>query len=311
MSEHTSTFFPGWEVGQSPPAVAASKPSPYANAKNGSPADSNASGPSPAIATSRRSRRRNTPDESGFSQGVLPVSRPVSPGSAEARQMTVSSGRKLSQCVRSSSPLGSFLRTLLASTAWASTESFLTWKGSATKSRRSVFQLAPSIARNSATGFGLWATPRNNTGPSPPESLRASLDGQLKAALWPAAASRDTKNPQASQVTLDKNARPLNEVLYAALWPTAQAHDKHAPTKPEIRKALKARTGAGMSNLNEHLQAELGTITSGSSSTAPFTEYQVVFTSWLMGLDLEYLKSFVPELSAPLATQSIGRSPPK
>jgi len=255
--------------------------------------------------------------EYGCLQRVLPVNPRVSPASEEATKMLVGSGLKLSKCVKSSTPLGSVLKTLLASTAWASTESFLTWRGSATKSRHSVFQLAPSIARNSGTGFGLWVIPVKSDSHGHCQQLGVNgatgttLPFQIKTALWPTAQSRDFKNPQTSQSTADKNARPLNEVLYAALWPAAQSHDKKAPTKPETRKALKERTGAGMSNLNEHLQAVLGETTSGSSSAAPFIEYQVVFTSWLMGLDLAYLRNFVPELSAPSETQFAGKSPRK
>lgn len=42
---------------------------------------------------------------------------------------------------------------------------------------------------------------------------------------WPPTSARDWKNGQASQKTLDRNARPLNEIALLAGWPTPQTHD--------------------------------------------------------------------------------------
>ena len=75
----------------------------------------------------------------------------LSPGSAEARRMTVTSGRKCCALSRSSGPLGSLVRTLLVSSAWRSTRCLLTWKVSATPARRLLYRLAPLTPRTGDT----------------------------------------------------------------------------------------------------------------------------------------------------------------
>ena len=87
-----------------------------------------------------------------------PASPFLSPGSVEARRMTVTSGLKCCALSKSSDPLGSLVRTLLASSAWRSTRCFLTWKVSATPARRLLFRLVPSTPRTGETGARLWPT---------------------------------------------------------------------------------------------------------------------------------------------------------
>lgn len=81
-----------------------------------------------------------------------------SPGSERARAMTVSSGLRCSKLSRLSGPLGYLERMCLASSRWASTVCFLTWKDSATPSGRLLFRLVRWTHRIDGTGFGLWPT---------------------------------------------------------------------------------------------------------------------------------------------------------
>ena len=81
------------------------------------------------------------------------------PGSAEARMMTVTSGRKCSESYGKSGPLGSLVRTCLESSIWHSTRCYLTWKKQDTKSSRSLFRLAVSMPRTSANDAVFWPTP--------------------------------------------------------------------------------------------------------------------------------------------------------
>jgi len=90
-----------------------------------------------------------------------PASPSVQPGNEEARKMTVTSGQKLKGSWLPSGPLGVCLRTLLDTSAWASTKCFLTWKAKDTPRGRQLFQLAPSMPRTDETGSGLWPTPRS------------------------------------------------------------------------------------------------------------------------------------------------------
>lgn len=83
----------------------------------------------------------------------------VLPGSEEARRMTVTSGLRCLELYRSSGPLGSLVRMLLASSTWRSTRCYLTWKPSATPARHLLFRLVPSTPRTGATDARSWPTP--------------------------------------------------------------------------------------------------------------------------------------------------------
>lgn len=127
-----------------------------------------------------------------------PASLFLSPGSEEARRTTVTSGLKCCALSRSSSPLGSLVRTLLASSAWHSTRCLLTWKVSATPARRLLFRLVPSTPRTGGTDVRLWPT----------ETAADSYTGRLK--------STQQKPWSMYSVTLGDAVR---------MWPTPSASD--------------------------------------------------------------------------------------
>ena len=83
----------------------------------------------------------------------------LSPGSAEARKMTVTSGLKCSELYTSCGQLGSLVRMCLASSIWHSTRCFLTWKQKATPANRSLFRLAVSMPRTEESAAPFWPTP--------------------------------------------------------------------------------------------------------------------------------------------------------
>lgn len=97
------------------------------------------------------------------------VNRSVTPGSAEARRMTVISGQKCLELFEKLNPGGFLLRTLLESSIWQSNNCLLTWKMKAigttltekgkNESPHLLFQLRVSMPRISGKGSGLWATP--------------------------------------------------------------------------------------------------------------------------------------------------------
>ena len=86
---------------------------------------------------------------------AIPASHFLQPGSAEARKMTVTSGQKCIGSWLPSGPVGCLLKTLLATSAWASTKCYLTWKAKATPAGRLLFQLAPSMPNIEGIGSGL------------------------------------------------------------------------------------------------------------------------------------------------------------
>lgn len=88
-----------------------------------------------------------------------PASRSPSPGSDEAREMTVTSGLRCCELLRSSGPAGCLVKMLLASSIWRSTRCFLTWKPSVTPGGRSLFLLRPSTPRTGGTDAPSWPTP--------------------------------------------------------------------------------------------------------------------------------------------------------
>jgi len=97
--------------------------------------------------------------ESISSQGDFLANLSATPGSAEAREMTVRSGRKCSALSRRQDPLGCLERMLLESSEWNSTLCYLTWKESATPAGRLLFQLVPWTQSTDETESGLWRTP--------------------------------------------------------------------------------------------------------------------------------------------------------
>lgn len=88
------------------------------------------------------------------------ASRSPSPGSDEARRMTVGSGRKWLGLFQKSDPVSCWLKMLLGSSRWDSTIVSLTWKASVTKRGRLYFRLRVSAPGTGATGSGyLLPTP--------------------------------------------------------------------------------------------------------------------------------------------------------
>lgn len=97
------------------------------------------------------------------SRQATPASHSHSPGSEWARKMTGIYGRKFADYWLSSGPPDSWVRTLLATSVWASMTCYLTWKRSATPQGRLLFRLVPSTPRTDGTGSGLWGTPQERS----------------------------------------------------------------------------------------------------------------------------------------------------
>lgn len=134
-------------------------------------------------------------------QADFPASRLVLPGSEEARKMTVTSGQKCCELYKRSDPLGLLVRMLLGSSIWHSTRCFLTWKASATPSRRLLFRLAPSMHRI----------------------------GETAVRLLPTVTAQDFKHrgPNSKQQGLPEHVR---------MWPTPKAACSHGPSNAPNRQ---------------------------------------------------------------------------
>lgn len=153
------------------------------------------------------------------------ASRSVAPGSAEARMMTVTSGRRCSELSRKSGPLGLLEKMLLESSAWHSTRCFLTWKAKATKQGRLLFRLAPSTPRTGGTDAPLWLTPKatDYKGSGPAGSKSAEHDrakGNLKGVvMYATPQARDYRTGQAKRWGNPARSRNLNDQA-AAMYQT-------------------------------------------------------------------------------------------
>ena len=165
----------------------------------------------------------------------------VSPGSEEARQMTVRSGLKCCELLTAQSPVGSLVKTLLESSRWNSTISFLTWKPSATPRGRLLFRLVPSMPDTEETGCGLWHTPTTcdtspsyekrypggKTRPSPIPNLAAEVNEgvpysvrcrQDKVKMWPTQTSHLAKETNAPSEA-NRNEPTISSIVGGSLNP--------------------------------------------------------------------------------------------
>lgn len=142
--------------------------------------------------------KNSTPPASqlGLFAGDSPANRSASPGSEEARKMTVRSGRKCIELYKSAGPLGSLVKMLLASSHWGSNKAFLTWRQQAIKPNHSLFQLVPSTPRTDETESGysledrLIPTPtardwKDGTAQSCANVPANGLLGRVVHKLWP------------------------------------------------------------------------------------------------------------------------------
>lgn len=101
-------------------------------------------------------------DESTSSRAGSPANLFLTQESSEERTTTATSGRRCLEQFGRFSRAGSWARTfagfLLMQGAWYSSRCALTWKLSATKCNRYLFQLAPSMRPTGGTGSGLLPT---------------------------------------------------------------------------------------------------------------------------------------------------------
>ena len=160
-----------------------------------------------------------------LSAAGFPVSLFPSPGSSEARKMTVSSGRRCCELFGKSGPLGLLEKMLLESSTWHSTKFYLTWKEKVTKQGRILFQLTLRAPGTDETESLLWATP-NTMDDLPQRSVESLMKMQEKA-----------RKGRSRPSNLREQVAP--EVM--KLWGTPRASDYKGagqPGTPSHEKAL-------------------------------------------------------------------------
>jgi hypothetical protein len=209
------------------------------------------------------------------SPGATPASHSHSPGSDWARRMTAISGRRCEGWSTLSDPVSSWQRTLLATSRWASTLFYLTWKRTATPAGRSLYRLVPSTPSTGATGFGSWPTARARDAEA--EGYEAGLRRQerystntLPTAVkqnptaWPTPRAgheyrQHTVSPSYVNGTHGWNISAavqdsISEEPNRA-WPTPQHHDAH---QGQANRVGRYGTKHGGRNLNDDVAAAEG-----------------------------------------------------
>jgi len=158
-----------------------------------------------------------------FSQEASHASHSRLPGSEKAREMTVRCGRKCLRLFSTSSPVGLLAKMLLESSTWNSTLCYLRWKIRVMKSKRLLFQLAPSMPRTDGTGFGLWRTPHASDGEGGVMEMRPGTTGHYKlrdhvhpknAKMWPTPTGRDHKDGTAQSCANVEENGLLGRVIH-------------------------------------------------------------------------------------------------
>jgi len=220
-------------------------------------------------------------------QPVFPASPQVVPGSSEAREMTVGSGARLYASLEKLNLDTPFLKTLLGSRTWGSTECLLTWKRRATKSGRySIFQLAASIPRNSGEDCGLWPT---------------ATKGDAKE-------SRNKTVNRSNPDSKHHDGTTLTDAARTAMWPTAKKQDggKNLGGVERAKKEME-RIGVGSLDVATHLTmwTTPGTTPPGSpAGTVSFVGRLLTLSTWLMGYQREYLENFWQDSEIPSSPRS-------
>ena len=207
-----------------------------------------------------------------------PASLPVLRVSAEVRLMLDGSGRKSRASFAPASPLGSCLKTFLASSVWDSMTYSAIWTARATKARRVFIRLRRLGRRTSGNGSSswpaVWASPTASTGdnqPAPPvldgrawyqqpqaaRNLAAMAETRpvVLASAWPTPTADNAKNNRRLHMdgtpystSSSYGVTLLDAVLF---WPTPQARDYRSPDAPDSpRTARKAQQGWSL-NLND------------------------------------------------------------
>lgn len=230
----------------------------------------------------RRSGLTSTPSTAALgvaawleSLGAIPASPSPSPGNGSGSTTLATSGRASSESLARSNPNGASSRTWLDTFGLATTTLLDRASNAlATGSRKASSARRKSAPLTAGNGSSSWPTPHGlgnvdaqgkvGTGngstlllamwPTPDAQQYGSTtghNGERKPLLgrtaqqWPTARAEDSESAGNHPKATDSLTGAVR------LWPTAQAHDAQGAKTPEQIAAMRERTQAGISNLNE------------------------------------------------------------
>lgn len=123
----------------------------------------------------------------------------------------------------------------------------LTWKVRVTPSGALIFAQRASAPRTSVSACIGWPTPCQQDGPNggPAQGIDR-LPGAAGLTGWATPAARDWRDGRASEETMGRNARPLNEqAVMLSGWPTPEATEAHPGSRGASEHRIATRAAAG------------------------------------------------------------------
>lgn len=233
--------------------------------------------------TSESSTGASTPAQSTLFAADSPASLSVRPGSEEAQAMTVTSGRRCSESYARFSPLGSLVRTCLASSRWSSTRVLLTWKVRVTDARRLIFRLVESTPPTSDIGSGSLLMPTATAGDARSSGSRNTENSKANAGIsltdyvrgdggkgrmWPTPGAHEDTGGGSTAVAekaVSRTARPSGHRIQLTLrdavklWPTPAARDyKGAGVNAKPRDTLDMAVERGVTKSKLYPTPDVG-----------------------------------------------------
>jgi hypothetical protein len=259
--------------------------------------------------------------------GASPASLSVTPGSDEARRMTVQSGLRCVESFTNHGPIGCLQRMLAGSSAWNSTKCLLTWSWKATPAGRSILELSVSTPRTAGCESGLLlTTPNVQDDREVPNELRPSriatgrktdyLSRQI--AMMPLLKTPSSVETEGGVMEIRPGCDghyKLRDQIAMLPTPTGTDYKSRGPNSKQVgidnfMKLLPSpRAGNPGSRPNQKggkiLAEEVAKV-----GTSRGLKLQPAFVEWMMGYPLGFTHVESPD-SRHLGTPSSPRSPTK
>ena len=169
----------------------------------------------------------------------------------------------------------------------------LTWKENITKSGNSYYRLLPSMRDTEETASSLLPTPtaqqygtsqngKRKDGTTYKQAGKPSLQTMARHNLWPTATARDWRSGKTSEKTMNRNSRPLNEVVVSEekMWPTPMAHEARLGYQDRSR---------GKKGTQESLTTKVINNLGGRKSVSG--QLNPAWVEWLMGFPIGWTES--------------------
>lgn len=200
----------------------------------------------------------------------------------------------------------------------------LTWKQKITPLGRQYLERAASGLRKEDRGFTSWPAPNTPSGGPNTKSTAThtggmDLEGAVLLASWAQPAGRDWRDGRASQATMERNSRPLNEqAVMLAAWNSLAASDGNGGKRPHPDTSITGRHPEGRKvNMGLASQVHVGLdltgparltasgemLTGSDAQMASSGQLNPAHSRWLQGLPPEFCAS------ACMAMLSFPKSP--